>query len=214
MYKINNTPPKDILSVIPKDEKIIWYGKPDIRRFCLTALGLKYIFIYLIIIFCSIIYSRSGDLNFIKIIEVLFPYIISSFLAVLLLIAVGVSQVLPTVYVITSKRVIIRSGLALIFMLNVPFDKIVSIDKNIYRDGCGNISFKLLSKSRIPFFASWPSVRPWFFSNPQPTFRCIADVEIIALKLSEAARSRISEINLSNSNAIKNVNIQDGEITA
>ena len=43
MYKINNTPPKDILSVIPKDEKIIWYGKPDIRRFCLTALGLKYI---------------------------------------------------------------------------------------------------------------------------------------------------------------------------
>ena len=49
MYKINNTPPKDILSVIPKDEKIIWYGKPDIRRFCLTALGLKYIFIYLII---------------------------------------------------------------------------------------------------------------------------------------------------------------------
>ena len=97
MYKINNTPPKDILSVIPKDEKIIWYGKPDIRRFCLTALGLKYIFIYLIIIFCSIIYSRSGDLNFIKIIEVLFPYIISSFLAVLLLIAVGVSQDLPTV---------------------------------------------------------------------------------------------------------------------
>ena len=93
----------------------------------------------------------SGDLNFIKIIEVLFPYIISSFLAVLLLIAVGVSQVLPTVYVITSKRVIIRSGLALIFMLNVPFDKIVSIDKNIYSDGCGNISFKLLSKSRIPF---------------------------------------------------------------
>ena len=77
-----------------------------------------------------------------------------------------------------------------------------------------NYPFKLLSKSRIPFFASWPSVRPWFFSNPQPTFRCIADVEIIALKLSEAARSRISEINLSNSNAIKNVNIQDGEITA
>ena len=86
--------------------------------------------------------------------------------------------------------------------------------QNIYRDGCGNISFKLLSKSRIPFFASWPSVRPWFFSNPQPTFRCIADVEIIALKLSEAAQSRISEINLSNSNAIKNVNIQDGGITA
>ena len=60
MHKINNTPPKDILSVIPKDEKIIWYGKPDIRRFCLTALGLKYIFIYLIIIFCVCVFCFCG----------------------------------------------------------------------------------------------------------------------------------------------------------
>ena len=51
-------------------------------------------------------------------------------------------------------------------------------------------------------------------SNQTSWLETIADVEIIALKLSEAARSRISEINLSNSNAIKNVNIQDGEITA
>ena len=214
MYKINKTPPKDILSIIPKDEKIIWYGRPDLRRFCLTALGLKYIIIYLIIIFFSIIYARYGDFNFIEILQVLFPYLISCFLAVLLLIIVGISQVLPTIYVITSKRVIIRSGLALIFMINVPFDKIASIDKNLYKDGCGNISFKLINNKRVPFFASWPSVRPWYFNNPEPTFRCISDVEIVALKLSEAARSRISEINLSKANNIKNVKIEDGEITA
>ena len=60
MYKINNTPPKDILSVIPKDEEIIWHGRPDLRRFCLTAIGIKHILIYLIIITCSIIYTRYG----------------------------------------------------------------------------------------------------------------------------------------------------------
>jgi len=214
MYKINKTPPKDILSIIPEDEKIIWYGRPDLRRFCLTALGLKYIFFYLIIIFFSILYARFGDFNFIKIVQVLFPYLISSFLAVLLLIIIGTSQVLPTIYVITSRRVIIRSGLALIFMLNVPFDKIASIDKNHYSDGSGNISFKLISNKRVPFFASWPSVRPWYFSNPEPTFRCIADVEVIALKLSEAAQSRVSEVNLKKTNDIKNVKMQDGGITA
>ena len=214
MYKINKTPPKDILSIIPKDEKIIWYGRPDLRRFCLSALGLKYIIFYLIIIFFSIIYARSGDFNFIKITQVLFPYLISSFLAVLLLIIIGISQVLPTIYVITSKRVIIRSGLALIFMLNVPFDKIASIDKKQYSDGSGNISFKLMGNKRVPFFAGWPSVRPWHFNNPEPTLRCISDVDIVALKLSEAAESRISEINLNKSNNIKNVKIEDGEITA
>jgi hypothetical protein len=63
-------------------------------------------------------------------------------------------------------------------------------------------------------FASWPSVRPWYFSNPEPTFRCIADVDVIALKLSEAAQSRVSEVNLKKTNEIKNVKMQDGGITA
>ena len=214
MYKINNTPPKDILSVIPKDEVIIWHGRPDLRRFCLTAIGIKYILVYLIIITCSIIYTRYGDFNLITFLQVLVPYLLSCCLAIMLLVIVGISQVLPTVYVITSKRVIIKSGLALIFMLNVPFDKIASIDKNHYSDGSGNISFKLISKKRVPFFASWPSVRPWYFSNPEPAFRCIADVDVIALKLSEAAQSRVSEVNLKKINDTKNVKMQDGGITA
>lgn len=214
MYKINNTPPKDILSVIPKDEVIIWHGRPDLRRFCLTAIGIKYILVYLIIITCSIIYTRYGDFNLITFLQVLVPYLLSCCLAIILLVIVGISQVLPTVYVITSKRVIIKSGLALIFMLNVPFDKIASIDKNHYSDGSGNISFKLISNKRVPFFASWPSVRPWYFSNPEPAFRCIADVDVIALKLSEAAQSRVSEVNLKKINDTKNVKMQDGGITA
>ena len=56
--------------------------------------------------------------------------------------------------------------------------------------------------------------RPWYFSNPEPTFRCIADVDVIALKLSEAAQSRVSEVNLKKTNDIKNVKMQDGGITA
>ena len=45
-------------------------------------------------------------------------------------------------------------------------------------------------------------------------FRCIADVDVIALKLSEAAQSRVSEVNLKKINDIKNVKMQDGGITA
>ena len=71
-----------------------------------------------------------------------------------------------------------------------------------------------MGNKRVPFFAGWPSVRPWHFNNPEPTLRCISDVDIVALKLSEAAESRISEINLKKSNNIKNVKIEDGEITA
>jgi hypothetical protein len=129
------------------------------------------------------------------------------------LVIIGISQVMPTVYVITSKRIIIRSGMALIFMLNVPFDKIANIDKQIFKDGCGNISFKLINNKRVPFFASWPSVRPWYFNNPEPTFRCISNVDVVALKLSDAAQSRISEIRSSNKSSQK-LEVDEKEMTA
>ena len=125
----------------------------------------------------------------------MFPYIVSCCLALVLLVLVGLSQILPTLYVVTSKRVIIKSGFALIFMLNVPFDKIENIDKKVFNDGCGDISFKLISNKRVPFFAGWPSVRPWYFNNPEPTFRCIPNVNFVVLELANAAQARVSDLN-------------------
>ncbi len=213
MYKIDKSPPKDILSVIPKDEEILWNGRPDLRRFCLSALGLRYIAVYLIVITGVIFFNNFGNFSLAVFLEKMFPYILSCFIAVILLVVIGASQVMPTVYVITSKRIIIKSGLALIFMLNVPFDKISNIDKQVLKDGCGNISFKLISNKRVPFFASWPSVRPWHFNNPEPTFRCIADVDVVAFKLAKAAQSRISEVSKSDKES-ERLEVDEKEMTA
>ena len=213
MYKIDKSPPKDILGAIPENEDIIWYGRPELRRFCLSALGLRYLLLYLLIVALFNLSSNFGNFSFFIYLEIMVPYIISCFLATVLLVIIGISQVMPTVYVITSKRIIIRSGMALIFMLNVPFDKIANIDKQIFKDGCGNISFKLINNKRVPFFASWPSVRPWYFNNPEPTFRCISNVDVIALKLADAAQSRISEIRSSNKSSQK-LEVDEKEMTA
>ena len=193
MYKINKSPPKDVLSVIPEDEEVLWHGRPDFRRFSLSALGLRYLMLYLLIVSLTTFFSNFGNLSLFLFLQMMFPYIICCCLAAIILVMIGISQVIPIVYVITSKRIIIKSGLALIFMLNVPFDKIANIDKKTFSDGCGDISFKFMGNKRIPFFAGWPSVRPWYFNNPEPTFRCIPDVDVVAFKLANAAQSRISE---------------------
>ena len=104
-----------------------------------------------------------------------------------------------THYVITNKRIIIKTGSALIFFLNAPFKRIMSIDRQQLRFGSGNISFETISKKRIPFFSSWPSVRPWYFTKPQPCFRCINDVENVEFILSRAAKKQIDNKS-SNSN--------------
>ncbi|MED5532311.1 MAG: photosynthetic complex putative assembly protein PuhB [Pseudomonadota bacterium] len=193
MYKIDKAPPKDVLSVIPENEDVIWHGRPNLRRFSLSALGLRYLMLYLLVISITTFLSNFGNVTLLLFLQMMFPYIISCCLAGIILVMIGISQVMPTVYVITSERIIIKSGFALIFMLNVPFHKMANIDKKVYNDGCGDISFKLIGNKRIPFFAGWPSVRPWYFNDPEPTFRCIPDVDVVALKLTNAAQSRISE---------------------
>ncbi len=193
MYKIDKAPPKDVLSVIPENEDVIWHGRPNLRRFSLSALGLRYLMLYLLVISTTTLLSNFGNVTLLLFLQMIFPYIISCCLAGIILVMIGITQVIPTIYVITSERIIIKSGFALIFMLNVPFHKMANIDKKVYNDGCGDISFKLIGNKRIPFFAGWPSVRPWYFNNPEPTFRCIPDVDVVALKLTNAAQSRISE---------------------
>ena len=193
MYKIDKAPPKDVLSVIPENEDVIWHGRPNLRRFSLSALGLRYLMLYLLVISITTFLSNFGNVTLLLFLQMMFPYIISCCLAGIILVMIGISQVMPTVYVITSERIIIKSGFALIFMLNVPFHKMANIDKKVYNDGCGDISFKLIGNKRVPFFAGWPSVRPWYFNEPEPTFRCISDVDVVALKLTNAAQSRISE---------------------
>ena len=213
MYKIDKTPPKDVLSVIPENEEVIWHGRPNLRRFSLSALGLRYLMLYLLIISITTFSSNFGNLTLLLFLQMMFPYIISCCLAGIILVMIGISQVIPTVYVITSKRIIIKSGLALIFMLNVPFDKVANIDKKVFNDGCGDISFKLIGNKRIPFFAGWPSVRPWYFNDPEPTFRCIPDVDVVAFKLTSAAQARISEKNAVGT-ATKKSEIDNKEMTA
>mgnify|MGYP001213734411 CR=1 FL=1 len=193
MYKIDKPPPKDVLSIIPEDENVIWHGRPDLRRFSISALGLRYLILYLLVVSLTTFFSNYGNLSLSIFLQMMFPYVICCCLAAIIMVMIGISQVIPTVYVITSKRIIIKSGLALIFMLNVPFDKVANIDKKVFNDGCGDISFKLIGNKRIPFFAGWPSVRPWYFNNPEPTFRCISDVDVVSFKLANAAQSRISE---------------------
>ena len=194
MYRINKPPPKDILSAIPTGEKIVWYGRPDIRRFCLSAMGLKYVLVYLLFAIIFDIYSNLEGPGISSYIGGILPYILSFSLALILLVLIGISQVVSTFYVITSKRIIIKSGVALIFMLNVPFSKIYNIQKQELSDGTGSISLELLGNKRIPFFACWPSVRPWYFNNPQPTFRCISDVNVVALYLSKSAQARVLRV--------------------
>ena len=188
--KINGLP-EEVGKSIPSEEKIFWVGKPNWKSLAYRAFGIRYLLAYLVI---SALYSVAK-------IEILFtlsafltnyiPFLISGVIAGLILVAIAWLEAYHTCYVVTEKRIVIRTGVALVFLLNAPFKKIVSIDRQTLSQGRGNISFKTETKKRIPYWSCWPSVRPWSFLFPNPALRSIPDVAEVEIIIADLAASNL-----------------------
>jgi hypothetical protein len=182
--------PADVLSAIPPNEKILWVDNPDWKFLAWHAFGVKLVFIYfLVVTFYKLVLYDISSLNIL--IGVVGPYLISSFIATLLLLTLAFFQSKNINYVITENRILIKNGTALVFLLNAPLKRISSIDRQLLWFGFGNISFTTDAKKRIPFLSCWPSVRPWSLGNPKPSFRCISNISEVESLLSDATKKDI-----------------------
>ncbi len=94
-----------------------------------------------------------------------------------------------TVYTITNQRVVMRVGVAIQMIMNLPFKQIRSADLKLYRDGTGDIPLLLAKSAHPSYIIFWPHVRPWYFSPPQPMLRVIPDADKVAVILADALRA-------------------------
>ena len=85
-----------------------------------------------------------------------------------------------TLYTITSRRLIIRSGLALPMIVNLPLTKVESAGLRRLRDGTGDISFLPAEGTKVFWLMLWPHVRPLHFKRVQPLLRGIEDPDVVA----------------------------------
>ena len=179
--------PNEVGKMIPDGEKIYWSGMPNWRSFGYHAFGIKYLIFYLI--FCAFysVTQINGGFNFSTFFGKYLPFIISGLFAGMMLFFLAYVAASHTCYVLTEKRIVIKTGVALVFLLNLPLKNVVSIDKKTLAQGRGNLSFKAQSKKRIPFLSCWPSVRGGSFFEPIPTFRSIANIDYIGTLVGEVA---------------------------
>jgi len=91
-----------------------------------------------------------------------------------------------TVYTITNRRVIVRSGLALPITVNLPFAVIAAAGVAKTRGGFGEIALKLTPEHRVAFLALWPHVRPGRLFAPEPLLTGLADPDRVAAILGRA----------------------------
>ncbi|MEM7570825.1 MAG: photosynthetic complex putative assembly protein PuhB [Pseudomonadota bacterium] len=175
---------------LPEGETILWQGAPDRASFLRHVLKARVIGFYFALVLVWNVGTAIYDGKAIA--QVAISGLVTLALAGLVWamgwwFARAVAR--STIYTITSKRVVMRFGVALPVTFNFPFSQIVSADIKPLSDGTGTISLGLKEHTKISWLVLWPHARPWQASKPQPSLRAIADVDTIAQQLTKALQS-------------------------
>jgi len=180
-------PVRGLPETLPAGEKILWQGEPRWQSLAIEAYHCRRIALY----FAILLAWRAG--HGLATGESLSELVVvMSGLTALAVVAVGLLTLLAwlsarsTVYTITNRRVVLRHGVALPMTMNVPLNVVASGAVKAAADGVGEIALALNKGTRISYILTWPHVRRWHFSQPQPALRAVSNVREVAGVLTQA----------------------------
>lgn len=172
---------------LPADEYVLWQGAPDVRALAASAFHLRKLGFYFALLALACVWptlqAGAGAMAVLLSLKWIVPLSLTGLVSVWLL---AWMTARTTVYTLTNKRMVMRLGIVLTVSFNLPLKRIAAADVRVLERGFGDISLALQGDDRIGWVHLWPSARPWRINQPEPTLRAIADVQSVALQLSEA----------------------------
>lgn len=174
-------PVRGLPETLPPGEQLLWQGAPRWQSLAIGAfharkVGLYFLALIAIDAAASLASGRPAGAVAIS----------AAGLVVLAVAAVGLLALLAwltarsTVYSVTTRRLVMRFGIALPMTINLPFGVIESASIRTRSDGSSDLPLVLMRGSRIGYLITWPHVRPWQFARPEPMLRAIPDGEHVA----------------------------------
>ena len=177
---------------LPPGETIVWQGRPSWRAMARTTFKAHYIAAYLGLFLVThlVITLREGH-GFQRVVMG------AALTATCLGILYGLAWVnaRAAMYTITTKRVVLRIGVALPMTWNLPFKRLAAADLTERLHGNdparteGDISFQLVSPDRIAWLQLWPHAQPGHYARARPTLRAIAAPAHVARLLADAMQA-------------------------
>jgi hypothetical protein len=187
MTEYEHEPVKGLPEQLPEGEHMLWQGSPRWQSLALHAFHVRKVAIYFGVLAAwrvlSALYDGQPVASFAT---GLLWLLLAGAAGVALLALLAWLNSRATVYTITSRRLVMRFGVALPMMVNIPFRVIESAALRTFKDGAGDIPLTLDSSSRVGYLHLWPHVRPWRVARPQPALRAVADAQAVANTLSQA----------------------------
>ena len=164
---------------IPEGERVLWYGRPEWVSLARNAYRGDLVAAYFgaLAVWNAVVDSEAGSMA--AAIAVGKTLALGAVCLGLLGLLAWLSA-RTTLYVITSRRVVMKIGIALPIFFNLPHSTIVSAALRTYRGGTGDIPLTLTPGRRIAYLHLWPHARPFCFSAPQPSLREVPDAHDVA----------------------------------
>lgn len=184
MNPVSDIVPAGLPDHLPEGETLVWQGRPDWLRLARDAFHVNKVAIYFAVIIAAQaglrLASGSGWHEALAAVPVLLGLAVA---ACGIILALAYASARTTHYTMTTKRVIMKVGIALPVIVNIPYSQVDGVSFALTGGNRGNIVFKLGGNVRLAYLMLWPHARPWAFSKPQPCFRDIPDVEAVATRL-------------------------------
>ncbi len=173
---------------LPKGEEIVWQGAPDWKRLALNALHIRAVALYFgALAAFGMVQAARGAASWSGIGMTIAVGLVG--IGILALIAWGSAR--TTIYTLTTRRLVMRIGIALPTCINLPLSLIGSADLAQHNDGTGDIALTVTGPQRLGYIQLWPHARPWKLATPQPMLRGIPDAQAVAAMLARACGARL-----------------------
>ncbi|MFN4024777.1 MAG: photosynthetic complex putative assembly protein PuhB [Hyphomonas sp.] len=171
---------------LPDGERIVWQGKPDMMAFAIHVFHVRFVLAYFVGAaswrLAHAASSGAGE----AMPAILVNTLVGAFAAMGLLFLIAWAMARSTIYTITTRRVVLRFGVAIRKYVNLPFDQVSSADFTRHGSRKGDIQLVLAAPRGISYLRLWPHVRPLRFSRPRPLLRALKDVRSVAEILAQA----------------------------
>lgn len=172
---------------LPEGEEILWSGSPDPRAVARHVVHERGWMIYLAMLAVGVVVSASGSHSFGDVLKLLVPPLVMMLVAwwSIRLFARQIAR--TTEYIITSRRFVLRAGVAFPIVINVPLRLIDEAGLRVFGDGTGEVQLRLSDRVKLAYIALWPHVESLrYLGNPRPKLRGLTEPQRVGTVLSSA----------------------------
>jgi Bacterial PH domain len=171
---------------LPPGERVIWQGKPQWKGLARQTFKIGWLAAYFVV-FASArlvvaIQQQEGVAGALGVGLVL--VLAGACLGVLALLAWLYAR--TSIYTLTTRRIVLRTGVALPMTWNLPFSRLAAADVKLRSAGDGDIVLQLKSPDRIAWLQLWPHTAPWQFVAARPALRTILEPARVAVLVADA----------------------------